>query len=128
VAPTRYEFDAVALFEALNRRRQERGLSSAQVGAEVGVGPSTLTRTRRGLRMEADGMRAMVRWLGRAPEDFMVGPKRLAGPVPQAVSASGRRRRVDTVALQTPRSMLEGLQKAGPGRILVRNWGWRRAC
>jgi hypothetical protein len=99
VAAARYEFDTVALFEALDRRREELGLTWTQVGAQVGVAPSTLTRTRQGLRMEADGMRAMVRWLGRAPEDFIVGPKQLAGSVPQTSSVPGRVRRVDTSSL-----------------------------
>lgn len=76
------------------------------------MAPSTLIRTRQGLRMEADGMRAMVRWLGRAPEEFIVGPKRLTGSVPQTSSASGRRRRIDTAALHAAldaRRMARGL-------------------
>ena len=93
MAPTSYEFDSVALFEALDRERRRRGMSWTQVGAEVGVAPSTLTRTKQGRRMEADGMRAMVRWLGRAPEDFIVGPNRLTGLTPRVGS------RVDTIAL-----------------------------
>ena len=44
-------------------------------------------------------MRAMVRWLGRAPEHFIVGPRRLTGLVPQGSSPDGHRRRVDTTAL-----------------------------
>jgi len=41
-----------------------------QVAEEVGVSASTPAHTRHGGRMEADGMLAMVRWLGRTAESF----------------------------------------------------------
>lgn len=63
-------FDARALYEALDAQRQARGMSWKEVADEIGVSASTLTRTRRGGRMEADGMLAMVRWLGRTAESF----------------------------------------------------------
>lgn len=65
-----WRFDASALYTALDTQRQARGMSWQQVAAEVGVSVSTLTRTRLGGRMEADGMLAMVRWLGRTAESF----------------------------------------------------------
>jgi hypothetical protein len=43
---------------------------------EVGVSPSTMTRTKLGGRLEVDGMLAMVRWVGRTVESFT----RAAGP------------------------------------------------
>lgn len=63
-------FDARALYETLDAQRQVRGMSWKEVADEIGVSASTLTRTRRGGRMEADGMLAMVRWLGRTAESF----------------------------------------------------------
>lgn len=63
-------FDARALYEALDVQRRSRGMSWQEVAREIGVSASTLTRTRRGGRMEADGMLAMVRWLGRTAESF----------------------------------------------------------
>lgn len=66
-------FNAAALYAALDAQRRERGMSWAQVGAEIGVSASTLTRTRLGGRMEVDGMLAMVRWLGRTAESFTFG-------------------------------------------------------
>ncbi len=63
-------FDARALYEALDAQRRSRGMSWQAVAKEIGVSASTLTRTRRGGRMEADGMLAMVRWLGRTAESF----------------------------------------------------------
>jgi len=64
-------FDPMALHEALDKRRNERGLTWAGVAAEIGVGASTLTRIRAGGRMEVDGMLAMVRWLGVPVETFV---------------------------------------------------------
>ena len=68
-------FNAAALYAALDAQRRERGMSWAEVSAEIGVSASTLTRTRLGGRMEVDGMLAMVRWLGRTAESFTFGYK-----------------------------------------------------
>jgi len=64
-------FDPKLLYQALNERREARGLTWADVAREVGVSSSTLTRTARGGRMEADGMLAMCRWLSRPAESFV---------------------------------------------------------
>ena len=63
-------FDARALYAALDAQRSSRGMSWRQVASEVGVSPSTLTRTKEGGRLEVDGMLDMVRWLGRTVESF----------------------------------------------------------
>jgi len=64
-------FDSQALYAALDKQRQERGLTWQALGREIGVSPSTLARTRVGSRLEVDGMLAMVAWLGRPVEDFV---------------------------------------------------------
>ncbi len=69
-------FDAHALYLALDAQRCSRGMSWQQVALEVGVSASTLTRAKRGGRMEVDGMLAMVRWLGRTVESFTRGATR----------------------------------------------------
>jgi hypothetical protein len=66
-------FDAASLYQAMDAQRRSRGMSWAQVGAELGIAPSTLTRTRLGGRIEVDGMLAMVRWVGRSVESFTFG-------------------------------------------------------
>lgn len=66
-------FNPRALFAAMDAQRAARGISWAQVGAETGVSPSTLTRIRLGGRMEVDGMLSMVRWLNRTVESFTYG-------------------------------------------------------
>ena len=66
-------FNAVALYQALDAQRSARSMSWAQVADEIGVSVSTLTNTKRGGRMEVDGMLAMVRWLDRTVESFTFG-------------------------------------------------------
>jgi len=64
-------FDTRALYAALDRQRQARGLSWQDLGQAIGVSPSTIMRTRDGGRLEVDGMLAMVAWLDRPVEDFV---------------------------------------------------------
>ena len=63
-------FDARALYAALEAERAARGVTWAQIARETGVSASTITRTRRGGRMEVDGMLALVGWLGETVEAF----------------------------------------------------------
>jgi transcriptional regulator with XRE-family HTH domain len=63
-------FDARLLYAALDAQRRARGLSWRDVALEIGVSSATLTGTKRGGRLEVDGMLAMVRWLGRTAESF----------------------------------------------------------
>lgn len=64
-------FDAKALYRALDQQREDRGMTWADISREIGVSPSTLTRTRHGGRMEVDGMLAMVDWLEEKVETFV---------------------------------------------------------
>lgn len=63
-------FDTVALYQALDAQRQQRGLAWTDVARETGVAVATLKRTALGGRLEVDGMLAMVHWLGRSVESF----------------------------------------------------------
>jgi hypothetical protein len=66
-------FDSPGLFRALEAALRERALSWEQLAAEAGVAVSTLKRTRLGGPMEADGVLAMLRVIGKVPEDFTPG-------------------------------------------------------
>ena len=66
-------FNPRALYRAMDAQRVARGMSWTEVGRELGIAASTLTRTRLGGRMEVDGMLAMVRWVGRSVESFTFG-------------------------------------------------------
>ena len=69
-------FDSKALYEALDRTRNDRGLTWSEVSAEIGVSVSTITNTRNGGRMEVDGMLAMVAWLGVPVETFVADSRK----------------------------------------------------
>jgi hypothetical protein len=65
-------FDTRVLYETMDEQRRARGLSWRKVAQEIGsISPSTLTRTKLGGRMEADGMVAMCPWVGRTAESFL---------------------------------------------------------
>jgi hypothetical protein len=65
-------FDARVLYETMDAQRCARGRSWRKVAQEIGgISPSTLTRTKLGGRMKADGMLAMCRWVGRTAESFL---------------------------------------------------------
>jgi hypothetical protein len=85
----RGDFDAVALYEALDARRRARGLSWTQVTNEIraqsaGVqarqgaaahplSPATLTGMRKRKAIGCQHALGMLLWLGRPPESFVPG-------------------------------------------------------
>lgn len=64
-------FDAKALYEALEKKRNKERKSWSDISIEIGVSSSTITRTKHGGRMEVDGMIAMVDWLDEKVETFV---------------------------------------------------------
>jgi len=66
-------FDIRALFSAIEAERLHRGLSWNSLALQVGVAASTVRRLSQADDAEADGVLALVRWLGSAPEDFVPG-------------------------------------------------------
>lgn len=66
-------FDLRQLFQGVDAERTLRGLSWAALAREVGVAASTIRRFREAEDAEADGVLALIRWLGVAPEQFIRG-------------------------------------------------------
>ncbi len=64
-------FDSKALYQAIDTQRNTRGMTWTEVSKEIGVSTSTITGTKKGGRMEVDGMLAMVHWLGVPVETFV---------------------------------------------------------
>ncbi len=64
-------FDRAALYKALDEQRAALSLTWTQVAREIGLATGTLIATAKPGPMETDGMLAMVRWLGCAPEKFI---------------------------------------------------------
>jgi hypothetical protein len=77
------DFSLPALYEALDERRTERGLTWAAVAREVSrrfaggparaVSSSTITGVRSHAVVEGDGVLQMLLWLDRSPESFVPG-------------------------------------------------------
>lgn len=57
-------FDVVALFAALDARRESEGLSWRMVADRVGVSASTFTRLGHGQLPAVDSLAALLAWLG----------------------------------------------------------------
>lgn len=68
---TATSFDLRRLFGAIDAERRVRDLSWAALAREVGVATSTIRRFGTADDAEADGVLALVRWLGVAPEDYV---------------------------------------------------------
>lgn len=82
-----FDFDGVALFEALNATRSARQLSWSDVADEIWrmsvvlnraridhpIAPSTLINVDRRGNTSCQHALFMLRWLGRVPEDFLRG-------------------------------------------------------
>jgi hypothetical protein len=106
------DFDVDALYRALDAQRQARGLTWAQLTREINgqfarlplrsICTSTITGMRRRRVIEGDGVLQMLRWLGRAPEEFV--PHRIQRAMTDAALPSvepGLILRFDTVAIYT---------------------------
>ncbi len=76
-------FDLHGLLRAVDAERQRHGLSWAALSRQVGVSSSTIRRYGEAEDAEADGVLALIRWLGVAPEDYVtesaVAGNRLSG-------------------------------------------------
>jgi hypothetical protein len=85
-------FDLRALFRAVNTERERQRLSWSRLAGHVGVSASTMRRFAEADDAEADGVLAVLAWLGTAPEDFIAG-----GAVPgvRLAKATGGHVRVD---------------------------------
>ncbi len=64
-------FDLRGLFRSIDDERECRGLSWAALARQVGVAASTIRRFGNASDAEADGVLAMIRWLGVLPEDYV---------------------------------------------------------
>lgn len=66
-------FDLFDLSRSIDQTRAERELTLAALSRHVGVSTSTIRRFRTATDAEADGVLAMVGWLGVPPERFVRG-------------------------------------------------------
>ncbi len=64
-------FDLAGLHRAIDAERQIREGTWEALAREVGVSASTIRRYQHADDAEADGVLALVRWLGCSPEEFI---------------------------------------------------------
>jgi hypothetical protein len=109
-------FDCGALFDALDAQRRVRGLGWYELAGELWEQSSELNAQRSGdhplcggavQRLQVRGATScqyalfMLRWLGRAPEDFLRGPVLDVGDVRLPEAGSDSRLRWDLPRLHT---------------------------
>lgn len=85
-------FDLAELSRRIQAARDDRGLSMAALSDAVGVSESTIRRFATADDAEADGVLALLAWLGDPPEAFLANPTVRGVPLR---SASGGQMRVD---------------------------------
>jgi hypothetical protein len=91
------DFDAAALYAAMDAQRQERGLTWRQVADEIWeqsaelnalrpddhpISPQTLTNVGRNEDTSCQHALFFLRWLGRSPESFVPGADDTDRPLP----------------------------------------------
>lgn len=75
-------FDLARLHRDIDHERERRGLTWIAVSDEVGVSTSTIRRFATADDAEADGVLALVRWLGAPPETFVDASRRAGALLP----------------------------------------------
>jgi transcriptional regulator with XRE-family HTH domain len=63
--------DISALYAAVDRKRQARGLSWRGLAAELKITPSTFTRMAQGMKPDVDTFATLVQWLGIPQKEFL---------------------------------------------------------
>jgi hypothetical protein len=93
-----YDFDAVALYRALDDERAGRQLTWSGVAREIWslshelndrrrdhpISPSTIANMERRRNISCQHALFMLRWLNRTPESFLTGPAREDSMLPEA--------------------------------------------
>ena len=77
-------FELGELSRRIDQERAERGLTMAALAREVGVSASTIRRFRTADDAEADGVLALIAWLGDRPERFIIDATVGGTPLPPA--------------------------------------------
>ncbi len=82
--PDEGPFDLRALSDAVDEARTGQSLTWAALCRDVGVATSTIRRFATASDAEADGVLALVGWLGVPPEDFVINSRVIGALLPAA--------------------------------------------
>lgn len=86
-------FDTLVLHEILAATREARRLSWTQVAREIGVSGTTISQLMHRGAQELDGIRSMIRWLGRSA---MPTIDDMVDPITETINSLGARQRTPT--------------------------------
>ena len=89
VRPERGTFDLNQLSRSIEIARADRELTWGAISHAVGVATSTIRRFGKAADAEADGVLALIGWLGLPPEEFVSDTKVAGRPLPPAAQPSG---------------------------------------
>ncbi len=90
-------FDLGELSRRIDTARSERDITWAQLSRDVGVSASTIRRFASATDAEADGVLALIRWLGATPEEFVADSSIVGEPLAPSGDAYVR---VDMTAVE----------------------------
>lgn len=113
---TRVTFNYKVLYAAMDEQRRNRNLTWQDISREIGVAASTIVKTGDSghKTMEADGVWAMVQWVGQTMHYFTRNAKLTAPPT--ITINKGELRRFDTTAFY---AALDEQRRA-------RGWTWQQ--
>lgn len=77
-------FDLCELSRSIDAARADRQVTWAAISQEVGVATSTIRRFATASDAEADGVLALIGWLGVVPEHFVIDSEITGEPLPPA--------------------------------------------
>ena len=103
------QIDLSELSRWIDEARADRHLTWAAISKQVGVATSTIRRFASASDAEADGVLALIGWLGVAPEQFVVNSKIVGVPLPPAGDG------VIRVDMALVVDLLSGPRRARPG-------------
>lgn len=124
------QVDVPALYAALDRARQQHGLSWRQLATKLGVSPSTFTRMSTGGKPDADMLVTFATWLRMPLAAFVVGEFPEAGEVTELRARVDELERGYTRTRQEWSDALRELSVASAEYLLERSQreGWERAA
>jgi transcriptional regulator with XRE-family HTH domain len=103
--------DVQALYNAVDGKRQVRGVSWRELARELDISPSTFTRMAQGRRPDVDTFATLLRWLGMTSDLFAQSErKRIVQSEPMAMISSYLRSAKNVTPEEA--AALEGIIKA----------------
>lgn len=103
------QIDLSELSRRIDEARADRHLTWAAISQQAGVATSTIRRFATASDAEADGVLALIGWLGVVPEQFVVNSKVAGVPLPPAGDG------VIRVDMALVVDLLSGPRRARPG-------------